>query len=88
MVPKENVLHEVGRGHVVAFDTLDVGRFRIGAKCVGEAKHVLMLASKYSKERKAFGKQIGEFGLIREKLAEMAIRIFGRSRSFIGPPVT
>ena len=75
-MPKENVLHEIGRGHVVAFNTLNVGRFRIGAKCVGEAKHVLMTASKYSKERKAFGKQIGEFGLIKEKLAEMAIRIF------------
>ena len=76
MVPKENVLHEIGRGHVVAFNTLNVGRFRIGSKCLGEAKRVLMLASKYSKERKAFGKQIGEFGLIKEKLAEMAIRIF------------
>ena len=75
-VPKENVLHEIGRGHVVAFNTLNMGRFRIGVKCVGEAKHVLMTASKYSKERKAFGKPIGEFGLIKEKLAEMAIRIF------------
>ena len=75
-VPKENVLHEIGRGHVVAFNTLNVGRFRIGAKCVGESKHILMNASKYSKERKAFGKQIGEFGLIKEKLAEMAIQIF------------
>ena len=75
-VPKENVLHEIGRGHVVAFNTLNMGRFRIGVKCVGEAKHVLMTASKYSKERKAFGKPIGEFGLIREKLAEMAVRIF------------
>ena len=76
MVPKENVLHEIGRGHVVAFDTLNVGRFRIGVKCVGESKYVLMEAAKYSKERKAFGKQIGEFGLIKEKLAEMAVRIF------------
>ncbi len=76
MVPKENVLHEIGRGHVVAFDTLNVGRFRIGAKCVGESKYILMNASTYSKERKAFGKQIGEFGLIKEKLAEMAIQIF------------
>jgi len=75
-VPKENVLYEIGRGHVVAFNTLNVGRFRIGAKCVGESKYVLMIASKYSKERKAFGKQIGEFGLIKEKLAEMAIQIF------------
>src|SRR5271166_5053286 len=75
-VPKENVLHEIGRGHIVAFNILNAGRFTLGASGVGGAKHVLMSASKYGKERKAFGKQIGEFGLIREKLAEMAIRIF------------
>jgi len=76
MVPKENVLHEIGRGHIVAFNVLNAGRFTLGASCLGGAKYVLMTASKYSKERKAFGKQIGDFGLIREKLAEMAIRIF------------
>ena len=75
-VPKENVLHEIGRGHIVAFNVLNAGRFTLGASCVGGAKHVLMTASKYSKERKAFGKQIGEFGLMREKLAEMAIQIY------------
>jgi alkylation response protein AidB-like acyl-CoA dehydrogenase len=75
-VPKENVLHEIGRGHIVAFNVLNSGRFTLGASCVGGAKYVLMTASKYSKERKAFGKQIGDFGLIREKLAEMAVRIF------------
>jgi alkylation response protein AidB-like acyl-CoA dehydrogenase len=76
MVPKENVLHEIGRGHIVAFNVLNAGRFTLGASGVGGSKHVLMTASKYSKERKAFGKQIGEFGLMREKLAEMAIQIF------------
>jgi len=76
LVPKENVLHEIGRGHIVAFNVLNAGRFTLGASCVGGAKHVLMSASKYSKERKAFGKQIGDFGLIKEKLAEMAIQIF------------
>ncbi|MGB7846597.1 MAG: acyl-CoA dehydrogenase family protein [Candidatus Acidiferrum sp.] len=76
MVPKENVLHEIGRGHIVAFNVLNAGRFTLGASCVGGSKHVLMTASKYSKERKAFGKQIGDFGLIKEKLAEMAIQIF------------
>jgi alkylation response protein AidB-like acyl-CoA dehydrogenase len=75
-VPKENVLHETGRGHIVAFNILNAGRFTLGASCVGGSKHVLMTASKYSKERKAFGKQIGDFGLIKEKIAEMAIRIF------------
>src|SRR5215467_11116170 len=75
-VPKENVLHEIGRGHIVAFNVLNSGRFTLGASCVGGSKHVLMTASKYSKERKAFGKPIGEFGLMKEKLAEMAIQIF------------
>jgi alkylation response protein AidB-like acyl-CoA dehydrogenase len=76
MVPKENVLHEIGRGHIVAFNVLNAGRFTLGASGVGGSKYVLMTASKYAKERKAFGKQIGEFGLMKEKLAEMAIQIF------------
>jgi len=75
-VPKENVLHEIGRGHIVAFNILNAGRFTLGASCVGGSKHVLQNSSKYSKERKAFGKQIGDFGMMKEKLAEMAIRIF------------
>jgi len=75
-VPKENLLHEVGRGHIVAFNVLNAGRFTLGASCVGGSKYVIMTASKYAKERKAFGKQIGEFGLMKEKLAEMAVRIF------------
>jgi alkylation response protein AidB-like acyl-CoA dehydrogenase len=74
-VPKENLLHEIGRGHIVAFNVLNAGRFTLGASCVGGSKYVLMSASKYSKERKAFGKSIGEFGLMKEKLAEMAIRM-------------
>jgi alkylation response protein AidB-like acyl-CoA dehydrogenase len=75
-VPKENVLHEIGRGHVVAFNILNAGRFTLGASAVGGSKHVLTTSSKYAKERKAFGKQIGDFGLMKEKLAEMAIQIF------------
>ena len=75
-VPKENLLHEIGRGHIVAFNILNAGRFTLGASCVGGAKNVLATSSKYAKERKAFGKQIGDFGLIREKLAEMTIQIF------------
>ena len=75
-VPKENLLHEVGRGHIVAFNVLNAGRFTLGASCLGGAKYVIMTASKYAKERKAFGKQIGEFGLMKEKLAEMSVRIF------------
>jgi alkylation response protein AidB-like acyl-CoA dehydrogenase len=75
-VPKENLLHEIGRGHIVAFNTLNSGRFSLGAYCLGGAKKVLEAASKYSKERTAFGKRLEQFGLIDAKLAEMAIRIF------------
>jgi alkylation response protein AidB-like acyl-CoA dehydrogenase/outer membrane murein-binding lipoprotein Lpp len=75
-IPKENLLHEIGRGHIVAFNTLNVGRFSLGAYCLGGAKHVLAAASKYAKERTAFGKSIAEFGLIKAKLGEMAIRIY------------
>jgi len=75
-IPKENLLHEIGRGHIVAFNTLNVGRFSLGAYCLGGAKKVLEASSKYSKERTAFGKEIAEFGLIKAKLGEMAIRIY------------
>ncbi|MGB7668391.1 MAG: acyl-CoA dehydrogenase family protein [Candidatus Acidiferrales bacterium] len=75
-VPKENLLHEIGRGHIVAFNTLNAGRFSLGAYCVGGAKKTLEAASKYAKERTAFGRQLAQFGLIDAKLAEMAIRIF------------
>jgi alkylation response protein AidB-like acyl-CoA dehydrogenase len=75
-VPKENLLHEIGRGHIVAFNILNVGRFALGAYCLGGSKKILEVASKYAKERTAFGKSIGEFGLVHAKLGEMAIRLF------------
>src|SRR6202142_618523 len=75
-IPKENLLHEPGRGHVVAFNTLNAGRFSLGAFCLGAAKKVLATSSKYAKERAAFGKHLADFGLIKGKLGEMAIRIF------------
>src|SRR5579863_1050334 len=76
-VPRENLLHEIGRGHIVAFNILNVGRFTLGASCLGGAKEVLGSAARYAKERIAFGHSIGQFGLIRAKLAEMAIRVYG-----------
>jgi alkylation response protein AidB-like acyl-CoA dehydrogenase len=75
-VPVENVLGEVGRGHVIAFNILNSGRLKIGVLTMGGAKHVLGLSLKYAKERKAFGSAIAEFGAIQHKLAEMAIRIY------------
>jgi alkylation response protein AidB-like acyl-CoA dehydrogenase len=76
MVPAENVLGEVGRGHIIAFNVLNRGRLKIGVLALGGAKHVLGLSLKYAKERKAFGSAIAEFGAIRHKLAEMGIRIY------------
>ncbi|MGH9691685.1 MAG: acyl-CoA dehydrogenase family protein [Candidatus Acidiferrales bacterium] len=75
-VPKENLLHEIGRGHIVAFNTLNVGRFSLGAYCLGACKNALEVSAKYSKERMAFGKRLCDFGLIQAKLGEMAVRIY------------
>ncbi len=75
-IPRENLLHEIGRGHIVAFNTLNVGRFSLGAYCLGGSKKMLEVSSKYAKERTAFGKPISEFGLIKTKLGEMAIRTY------------
>ena len=75
-VPVENVLGEIGKGHIIAFNILNIGRFKLGAGCVGGSRNSLLAAIAYAKERKAFGKSIAEFGLIREKLAEMAVGIY------------
>jgi alkylation response protein AidB-like acyl-CoA dehydrogenase len=75
-VPVENVLGEIGRGHVIAFNILNIGRLKLGPACVGVGKNVLAICLKYAKQRKAFGKSIAEFGAIQHKLAEMAIRIY------------
>ena len=75
-VPVENVLGEIGKGHVIAFNILNVGRFKLGASCIGGARSSLASAISYAKERKAFSKTIADFGLVREKLAQMAVGIF------------
>ena len=75
-VPVENVLGEIGKGHHIAFNVLNVGRFKLGAGCIGSARTSLESAIAYAKQRKAFGKVIADFGLIREKLANMAAGIF------------
>ena len=75
-IPVENLLGEVGKGHHIAFNILNIGRFKLGAACVGGAKSSLQESIKYAKERKAFGKSISEFGLNQEKLAECATGIF------------
>src|SRR6266700_21063 len=75
-IPVENVLGEVGRGHIIAFNILNLGRLKLGPGALGAAKNVLAVSLKYAKERKAFGSAIAEFGAIQHKLAEMAIRIY------------
>ncbi|HSU59814.1 MAG TPA: acyl-CoA dehydrogenase family protein [Bryobacteraceae bacterium] len=75
-VPVENVLGEIGRGHVIAFNILNIGRLKLGALAVAGAKDVLAISLKYAKERKAFGSAIASFGAIQHKLAEMAIRVY------------
>jgi len=75
-VPVENLLGEVGKGHIIAFNILNVGRFKLGAMCVGGARNSLQAAVEYAKQRKAFGKVIADFGLMREKLADMAVGVF------------
>jgi len=75
-VPVENVLGDIGKGHVIAFNILNVGRFKLGAMCVGGARVALENATGYAKQRKAFGKVIADFGLVREKLANMAVGIY------------
>jgi len=75
-VPVENVLGEIGRGHVIAFNILNIGRLKLGPAVMGGAKNILGISIKYAKQRKAFGLPIAKFGAIQHKLAEMAIRIF------------
>jgi alkylation response protein AidB-like acyl-CoA dehydrogenase len=75
-VPIENLLGEIGKGHVIAFNILNIGRFKLGAMCVGGARVSLENAVGYAKQRKAFGKVIADFGLIREKIANMAALIY------------
>jgi alkylation response protein AidB-like acyl-CoA dehydrogenase len=75
-VPVENVLGEIGKGHVIAFNILNIGRFKLGAMCVGGARVSLEGSIGYAKQRKAFGKVIADFGLVREKLANMAVGVY------------
>ena len=75
-VPLENLLGEAGKGHHIAFNILNIGRFKLGAACLGGARTSLGNGIKYAKDRKAFGKSISDFGLIQQKLADSTARIF------------
>jgi alkylation response protein AidB-like acyl-CoA dehydrogenase len=76
MVPVQNVLGEVGKGHKIAFNVLNVGRFKLGALCVGQKKYALSEGARYANERKQFNVPISSFGAIREKLADVTAMTF------------
>jgi alkylation response protein AidB-like acyl-CoA dehydrogenase len=81
--PVENMLAEVGKGAKIAFNTLNIGRFKLGAMCVGGMKLMIHEAVRYANERQQFGKSISSFGAIKSKLAEMAIRTWvGESMTY------
>lgn len=75
-VPVENVLGLIGKGHKVAFNILNVGRFKLGAGCVGACKEVLAVSAQYANERIQFKRPISSFGAIRQKLAFMMIKTY------------
>ncbi len=75
-IPKENLLGEIGKGHKIAFNILNVGRFKLGAGTTGGCKGALKISIDYAKSRTAFGKPIADFGLIKQKLAQMAINAY------------
>lgn len=80
-VKTENVLGEIGKGHLIAFNVLNIGRFKLGALSLGGAKKSIDVAVKYANERMQFGKSIGSFGAIKFKLAEQLIRVFAADSS-------
>ncbi len=76
VVPAGNLLGEIGKGHRVAFNVLNVGRFKLAAAALGAMKPALRIATAYASERRAFGRAIGEFPLVAGKLAELAVRTY------------
>jgi len=75
-IPAENLLGEAGKGHLIAFNVLNIGRLKLGAACVGGTRNVLGHMIRYAKERRAFGKPIAEMGLIQRKICTSAARLY------------
>jgi len=75
-IPAANLLGEAGKGHHIAFNVLNVGRFKLGVACIGGARHALAHMVRYARERTAFGKPIAEFGLIQRKISTSATRLY------------
>ncbi|MCF6410388.1 acyl-CoA dehydrogenase family protein [Pseudalkalibacillus salsuginis] len=81
LVPKENLLGDAGRGHVIAFNILNIGRYKLAVGCVGAAKRALEVSIKYANERQQFKQPISRFTLIQEKLATMAAKAYASESS-------
>ncbi|ANU24456.1 acyl-CoA dehydrogenase [Planococcus donghaensis] len=75
-VPVENLLGDIGKGHVIALNVLNLGRYNLGSACMGAAKYALELTLNYTSERRQFGKAIADFSATQEKIAHMALRIY------------
>ncbi|BFJ02501.1 acyl-CoA dehydrogenase family protein [Priestia megaterium] len=81
LVPKENVLGEVGKGHVIAFNILNIGRYKLGVGAVGAGKRALEITSQYVNQRQQFKTPIAKFSLTQEKLATMASKLYATESS-------
>lgn len=75
-VPVEQILGEIGKGHIIAFNILNIGRHKIASSCLGQSKRAIQLAVQYAKQRKQFGKALVEFPLIKQKIANMTIKTY------------
>jgi len=75
-VPAENLLYKIGEGATIAFNCLNIGRFKLGCSCLGGSKQAITTASQYSLDRKAFGTTISKFDAIQKKIAEMSVLTF------------
>ncbi|MDR7072947.1 acyl-CoA dehydrogenase family protein [Fictibacillus barbaricus] len=80
-VPKENLLWEAGKGHLIAFNILNIGRYKLALGCVGASKRAMEVSVKYANERKQFKRPISSFSLIQEKLANMAVQTYASESS-------
>jgi len=80
-IPKENLLGEIGKGHKIAFNVLNIGRYKLAAMVMGGSKRSIDVAVKYANERHQFGVPISSFGAIQHKLGEMAIKTYAAESS-------
>ncbi len=80
-IPIENLLGESGKGHKIAFNVLNIGRYKLCAMVMGGSKEATTIAVKYANERQQFGVQISSFGAIKHKIGEMAVRVFAAESS-------